>query len=156
MRLVAVLGYSDRRAKGLHEVCADRLRHAERLVAPDDAVLLSGWSRRRGSSSEAELMRRAWNGREVRLIEDTAARTTAGNAASVAEAARRLDVTEVMVVTSRWHAFRARALVRAELPRVPVHTSSSAGRSPISLLARELACIAVLPYHLIRIRTKDA
>ena len=155
MRLVAVLGYSDRGSNGLHEVCANRLRHAEQLVAKDDAVLLSGWSRRRGSSSEAELMRRAWNGGEVRLIEDTTARTTAGNAASVAEAARRLDATEVTVVTSRWHTFRARALVRAALPRVPVRTSAPAGRSPIALLARELACIAVLPYHLIRIRVKD-
>jgi uncharacterized SAM-binding protein YcdF (DUF218 family) len=97
-------------------------------------------------------MRRAWNGGDVRFIEDTTARTTAGNAASVAEAARRLDATEVTVVTSRWHTFRARVLVRAALPRVPVCTSSPDGRSPISLLARELACIAALPYHLIRIR----
>jgi uncharacterized SAM-binding protein YcdF (DUF218 family) len=100
-------------------------------------------------------MRRAWNGGHVRLIEDATARTTTGNAASVAETARRLAATEVTVVTSRWHAFRARALVRAALPQTPVRTSSPAGKSPISLLARELGCLAVLPFHLLRIRAQS-
>jgi hypothetical protein len=152
MRLIAVLGYSDRRTCGLHDLCAARLQHAEQLVAEDDAVLLSGWSRRRGSSSEAELMRRAWNGGRVRFIEDATARSTRGNAASVAEAARRLGATEVTVITSRWHAYRARALVRAALPETSAQTSSPPGRPPASLLARELACLAVLPYHLIQLR----
>jgi uncharacterized SAM-binding protein YcdF (DUF218 family) len=152
VRLVAVLGYSPRRADGLHRLCADRLRHAERLVAERDAVLLSGWGRR-GSRAEADLMRAAWSGGDVRLIADGTARSTAGNAVSVAEAARRLDASEVTVVTSRWHAFRARMLVRAALPGVSVRTSSPAGRPPLSLLARELACVAVLPYHLVRLRT---
>jgi hypothetical protein len=155
VHLVAVLGYSNRRALGLHEVCAARLRHAEQLVDRDDAVLLSGWSRRRGSTSEAELMRRAWNGGDVRLIEDATARTTRGNAASVAKAARRLAATEVTVVTSRWHAFRARMLVRAALPQTPVRTSSPADRPPISLLAREVGCLAVLPFHLIGMRARS-
>jgi len=100
-------------------------------------------------------MRRAWNGGDVRLIEDATARTTTGNAASVAEAARRLEATEVTVVTSRWHAFRARTLVRAALPQTPVRTSSPAGRPAISPLARELGCLAVLPFHLIRIRARS-
>jgi uncharacterized SAM-binding protein YcdF (DUF218 family) len=156
VRLVAVLGYSPRRAAGLHRLCADRVRHAERLVADRDAVLLSGWGRR-GSRAEAELMRAAWNGDAVRLIADDTARSTAGNALSVADAARRLDATEVTVVTSRWHAFRARMLVRAALPGVAVHTSSPSGRPPLSLLARELACVAALPYHLVHVRTnRDA
>jgi uncharacterized SAM-binding protein YcdF (DUF218 family) len=101
-------------------------------------------------------MRRAWNGGDVRFIEDATARTTAGNAASVAQAARRLAATEVTVVTSRWHTFRAGALVRAAVPQIPVRTSSPAGRPPISLLVRELGCLAVLPYHLIRIRAGAA
>ena len=152
MHLVAVLGYSDRRMNGLHSLCAERLRHAERLAADGDVVLLSGWSRRPGNTSEAELMRRAWNGGAARLIYDSTARHTAENALRVAEAARRLEATEVTVVTSRWHAFRARALVRAALPGTPVGASSPAGRPPPSLLAREICCIAVLPYNLIRIR----
>ena len=155
MRLVAVLGYSDRRANGLHQHCAKRLRHAELIVSEDDAVLLSGWSRRRGNTSEAELMRRAWRGSDVRLLEDTTARNTAGNAASVAEAARRFGATEVTVVTSRWHAFRTRRLVSAALPQTPVRTSSPADRPPVSLLAREAACLVLLPYHLVRMRRRS-
>ena len=152
MHLVAVLGYSGRRATGLHRLCADRLRHAEHLAAEADVVLLSGWSRHPGNTSEAQLMRRAWNAGEIRLIEDSTARHTTENALSVAETARRLGATEVTVVTSRWHAYRARTLVRAALPHTPVRTSSPAGRPPLSLLAREAGCIAVLPYHLVRIR----
>jgi hypothetical protein len=155
MHLIAVLGYSDRRANGLHDVCAARLRHAERLVGPGDVVLLSGWSRRREKTSEAELMRGAWTGGGVRLIEDTTARTTRGNAASVAATARRLAATEVTVVTSRWHAARARILVRAALPETPVRASSPASRPPIALLVRELGCLALLPYQLIRVRANS-
>jgi uncharacterized SAM-binding protein YcdF (DUF218 family) len=152
MHLVAVLGYSARRAEGLHELCAARLRHAEQLVARDDVVFLSGWSRHRGRSSEAELMRRAWRVGEIRIIGDSAARATTGNAASVADTARRLGATEVTVVTSRWHALRAGVLVRAALPRTLVRTSSPPGRPPITLLVRELACLAALPYQLVRLR----
>ena len=152
MRLVAVLGYSNRRTPGLHGLCAARLRHAEHLVTGDDAVLLSGWSRRRGDSSEAELMRSAWNGRPAGLIEDVTARSTAGNAASVAEAARRLGATEVTVVTSAWHALRARTLVRAALPDMPVWTSSPKGRPSVTVRVRELVCLAALPLQLLRVR----
>jgi uncharacterized SAM-binding protein YcdF (DUF218 family) len=152
VRLVAVLGYSNRRTRGLHELCARRLQHAEGLAADGDAVLLSGWSRRRGNSSEAELMRRAWNGGKTQLIEDATARSTRENAVSVAAAARRLGATDVTVVTSRWHAFRARTLVRAALPDATVRASSPDGRPPPAVLARELGCLAALPYHLIRVR----
>jgi DUF218 domain len=142
MRLVAVLGYSRRRSDGMHDVCTERLRHAESLDA--DAVLLSG---------EAELMQRAWNGTGVQLVTDGAARNTRQNAAGIAEMARRLGASEVVVVTSRWHAFRARTLVRAALPEVPVSSSSPPGRPPLALLAREAACLAMLPYQLLRLRT---
>jgi hypothetical protein len=142
MRLVAVLGYSRRRSDGMHDVCTERLRHAESLDA--DAVLLSG---------EAELMQRAWNGTGVQLVTDGAARNTRQNAAGIAETARRLGASEVVVVTSRWHAFRARTLVRAALPEVPVSSSSPPGRPPLALLAREAACLAMLPYQLLRLRT---
>jgi hypothetical protein len=144
VRLVAVLGYSRRGSDGLHAVCAARLRHAERLTA--DAVLLSG----------RELGRVSWNGSDLPCVSDTAARNTRQNAEGVAEAARRLGASEVVVVTSRWHAPRARTLVRAALrdPRVPVRSSSPPGRLPLPLLAREIACLAVLPYHLLRLRAR--
>ena len=107
VRLVAVLGYSARRSDGLHAVCVARLRHAEQLARGDDTVLLAGWARRRNGAGEAELMRSAWNGAGVRLIAETTARNTRENAARVAETARRLGASEIVVVTSRWHAFRA-------------------------------------------------
>jgi uncharacterized SAM-binding protein YcdF (DUF218 family) len=156
MRLVAVLGYSGRRSDRLHVVCSERLRHAEQLAADTDAVLLSGWARRRAGAGEAELMRVAWKGPDVPLVSDTTARNTRENAAEVAVTARRLAADEVVVVTSRWHAFRARTLVRAAVQEssISVRTSSPPGRPPVALLARELACLASIPYHLIRLRTR--
>jgi uncharacterized SAM-binding protein YcdF (DUF218 family) len=73
----------------------------------------------------------------------------------VAETARRLGADEVVVVTSRWHAPRARTLVRAALrePGVTVQSSSPPGSKPVTLLARELVCLVALPYHLLRLRT---
>jgi hypothetical protein len=146
VRFVAVLGYSRRLPDGIHDICADRVHHAEALEA--DAVLLSG---------EAELMRSAWNGSEVPLLFDAKARNTRQNAAGIAEAARKLGADEVVVVTSRWHAFRARTLVRAALrdPQVAVRSSSPPGRPPLALLARELACLAALPFQLVAVASSS-
>lgn len=154
MRLVAVLGYSGRRSDGLHAVCAERLSYAEGLAGDADAVLLSGWARRQDAAGEVELMRKAWNGGEVPLLSDATARNTRENALGVAATARRLAASEVVVVTSRWHAFRARTLVRAALrePSVSVWSSSPPGRAPVALLARELVCLVALPVELIRLR----
>ena len=148
MRLVAVLGYSSRRGEGLHPICRARVKHAEQAVREGDTVLLSGWGRgRRGDPVEGELMRDAWRGAGVRLEVDPTAHNTRENALAVAAAARRLGADEVLLVTSRWHASRAAALVRAALPDVPVTTSSPAEPGGPWLLARELACRAVLPVH---------
>ena len=112
-RLVAVLGYSTRRDDGLHPICAARLVAAEGPAEGADLVLLSGWSRRRHRPSEAELMRQAWRGPAVRLVADGDARTTVGNARSVAAAARRACHEEVTITTSSAPMCRARLLVRA-------------------------------------------
>ncbi len=154
MRLVAVLGYSGRWTDGLHAICAERLRHAEGVAT--DAVLLSGWARRQDAAGEVELMRKAWSGGDVPLLTDTKARNTRENALGVAETARRLAADEVVVVTSGWHAFRARTLVRAALrkPSVSVRSSSPSGRPPLTLLARELVCLVALPVDLIRLRAQ--
>jgi hypothetical protein len=143
MRLVAVLGYSARRGDGLHDVCAARVRHAQALVREGDAVLLTG---------EAELMRGAWH--EGRVSLDPDARNTRENARAIAAAARDVGATEVVVVTSAWHAYRARTLVRAALgdPRVTVTSASPPGWHPVTLLAREAACLAVLPLYVIPAR----
>jgi uncharacterized SAM-binding protein YcdF (DUF218 family) len=153
-RLVAVLGYSGRRHHGLHDLCAERLRHAEELADSGDTVLLSGWGRHTNGAGEAELMREAWEGADVELVSDATARNTRENALGVAEAARRLGADQVIVVTSGWHAPRARRLVRAALPGVPVETASPPGRRSPSLVARELVCFAGLPYHLLRLRIR--
>ena len=114
-RLVAVLGYSDRGARGLHAVCATRLARAEREVSPHDVVLFSGWARRRGASSEADLMAQSWKTPVKARFVDRSARTTLGNAIVVGRATRRLDANEVVIVTSSWHARRAGVLVRASI-----------------------------------------
>src|SRR4051794_17313455 len=136
MRLVAVLGYSGRRGDRIHAVCLARVRHAEGIEG--DAVLLSG---------EAELMRGDWRGGDVLLDPD--ARNTRENARAVAAAARRLGADEGGVVTPARHAHPARPPAGAALrdPRGTVTSSSPAGRRPVRLLARELACIVVLPLH---------
>jgi uncharacterized SAM-binding protein YcdF (DUF218 family) len=153
-RLVAVFGFSARGVDGLHPLCLLRLRHAEELADGAEAVVLSGWSRRGTGFGEAELMRDAWQGPDVRLVCDTTARNTMQNAAGVAALARELGVDEVIIVTSQWHAPRARALVRAALGDADVSVSASSPRGPVHprLLARELACLAALPYQRRRAR----
>jgi len=154
MRLVAVLGYSPRRYEGLHAICAQRLRYAEGIAADEDTVLLSGWARHQDAAGEVELMREAWDGPDVTLLDDTKAHNTKENARGVAEAARSIGASEVVVVTSSWHAFRARTLVKAALRRsdVPVRSEAPAGRPTVTLLARELACLAALPVQLMQLR----
>ena len=152
-KLVAVLGYSGRRGEGIHPVCAARLAAAEAAAEGVDAVLLSGWSRRRGRASEASLMQAAWRGPDVPLLDDGDARTTLGNARAVAAAARAIGATEVVVVTSSWHRLRARLLVRAALgPNVKLELVSPNGRTPPHLLGRELLCLLALPVQLRALR----
>ena len=115
-RLVAVLGYSDgAAATELHPVCAARVALAAEEAQRDDVVLFSGWARGRRASSEAELMAASWSGETRRHVVDRSARTTLGNAIAVGRAARRIEATDVVLVTSSWHARRATVLVRAAL-----------------------------------------
>jgi len=155
-RLVVVLGYSSRRGDGLHPICSARLAHAARLVDEADAVLLSGWSRRRGAAAEADLMRSAWNGRGAALLCDADARVTAENAANAADHARELAVGRVLVVTSWWHRLRTRVLFRALLPGIRVDVA--AARTPWSprLLLRELAVFPLVPLQVARARRRAA
>jgi uncharacterized SAM-binding protein YcdF (DUF218 family) len=147
-RLVAVLGYSDR-ASGhrVHEICAARLRRAEREAGADDVVLLSGWARRRRSRSEADLMARSWRGPGCRVLVDRSARTTLGNARATSAAARALGVEEVVLVTSGWHARRAHALVRSALrgSETTITLATTDERGTAAARLRELACWALVP-----------
>jgi uncharacterized SAM-binding protein YcdF (DUF218 family) len=145
-RVVAVVGYSRRRHPELHPLCAGRLRRAEELAVDARAVILSG-------CPEAELMEEAWQGPELPLICDTAARTTAGNAVHVAAWVRELGADELVVVTSDWHALRVRLLMRAALRRsgVTLTVERASGPRPKLLLARELACLALLPVQIVAV-----
>lgn len=106
-----MLGYAST-GERLHEVCAARLLRAEQESGARDAVLLSGLSRgRQQATSEAELMARSWNGQHRWMFLDRSARSTYGNVVGVAELARRLNVSEVLLVTSGWHTRRVTALL---------------------------------------------
>jgi uncharacterized SAM-binding protein YcdF (DUF218 family) len=152
MKLVVVLGYSDGSADGLHPVCAARLERAAAEAADADAVVLTGYGRRPGAVSEAELMREAWRGPATRLICEPTARITAENAAQVAALVRELGAGEVVIVTSWWHRLRAgvlfAALLRGTGARLRV---VSAGQQwSLRLLLREIVAFALLPFQLRR------
>jgi uncharacterized SAM-binding protein YcdF (DUF218 family) len=147
-RLVVVLGYSGR-SRGLHEVCAARLRRAEEEARPEDVVLLSGWSRRRRRASEAELMALAWTGRSERVLVDRSARTTLSNAVGAARVAAEQGACEVVLVTSGWHAPRSNALLAAALrgSGVEVVLAPTSERGSTGARFREAACWALVPFQ---------
>ena len=149
-RVVVVLGYSDGRAGELHPVCRARLEHAARIARPDDVVVLSGWARRPHTSSEAALMRASWRGAAADVVLDENARTTAENAANAVADVLGVGAREVVVVTSAWHARRARAafrwLLRGTGVRIAVDPPPARSRSRDRL--RELALWPLLPAQL--------
>ncbi len=151
-RLLVVLGYSAGRGDGLHPICAARLEHAAGLVEDGDAVLLSGWSRRRDRPAEAELMQQAWSGPADVLISDPDARITAENAANAAAHARDLGVEEVVVVTSSWHRARTGVLFRSLLPDVPVTVVGAPTPGSPKNYAREVVVFPLVPLQLRRAR----
>ena len=148
-RLVAVLGYSDGSGDELHPVCAARLERGAEEARSGDAVLLTGWARRRRRASEAELMARAWAGPRARVFLDRDARSTYGNAVAAAKAARALSSREVVLVTSGWHGRRASTLLRAALQGTPTQivlaTTDERGTRRARL--RELVCWTLVPFQ---------
>src|SRR4029079_14518048 len=81
--------------------------------------------------SEAELMRAAWRGNARELVVDPDARTTVENMANALNDVLRVGAPEVVVVTSSWHAPRAKVALRWLLLHtgVRVRSASPAGRS---------------------------
>lgn len=145
-RIVAVLGYSDG-SHGLHPVCSARLARAAEVSRPDDVVILSGWARRPHRESEAELMGRAWSGDARYVLLDPGAGSTLGNVAGAAKLARALGARELVLVTSSWHARRARLLARAAAhgAGVRVAVAPARERGPVRARLRELACWTLVP-----------
>ena len=146
-RVVVVLGYSDGGRGELHPVGAARLARAAEIATEDDVVVLSGWARVRGTSSEAELMAAAWQGVARELVVDPDARTTVGNATNALNDIRRVGAREVVVVTSRWHAPRAKAAFRLLLRGSGVRVKASYPLEERNLRAvlRELPLWVLLP-----------
>lgn len=151
-RVVAVCGYSDGRETGLHPICERRLRLAEREAGPDDVVLLTGWARHADATAEAELMAQSWAGSSRELHVDSSARSTFGNVAAAAKLAEAVGATEVVLITSGWHARRAGALLRAVLKgsgrSVVVATTDE--RASRAARLRELVCWLGVPFAALR------
>jgi len=148
-RVVVVLGYSDGRGAEIHPICAARLVRAAEVATSDDVVVLSGWARTAEARSEAELMREAWHGVAREVIVDPDARTTVENMANAVNDILRVGAREVVVVTSSWHAPRAKAALRWLLLHtgIRVRSASPSGRSRRGSL-RELALWPLLPFQL--------
>jgi uncharacterized SAM-binding protein YcdF (DUF218 family) len=153
-RVIVVLGYSDGGRDAIHPVCAARVSRADAISTEHDVVVLSGWARVPGTRSEAELMAVSWRGAAREVVVDPDARTTVGNAFNALNDIERIGATEVVIVTSRWHAPRARAAFRLLLLRR--HTRVTAVFPPEQLdlraVLRELPLWLLLPAQLLRAR----
>jgi uncharacterized SAM-binding protein YcdF (DUF218 family) len=148
-RVVVVLGYSNGRSGELHPVCAARLERAGEVTTAADVVVLSGWARAQDTHSEAELMRAAWRGQAREVVVDPDARTTVDNMANAVNDILRVGAREVLVVTSTWHAPRAKVALRWLLRSTGVRVRAVAppGRSARAAL-RELPLWLLLPFQL--------
>ena len=157
-RVVVVLGYSDGGRGELHPVGAARLARAAEVATEADVVVLSGWARVRGTRSEAELMAAAWRGRARELVVDPDAQTTVGNATNALDDIRRVQAREVIVVTSRWHAPRAKGAFRWLLRGSGVRVSSISPHEAWHPRAsvRELGLWVLLPGQLVAARERSA
>ena len=155
-RLIAVCGYSDRTGEELHEICARRLRRAEREARADDVVLLTGWARGRSAASEAELMARSWAAPCRRVFVDSASRSTLANVAAAASVAREVGARKVVLVTSGWHAGRAAALLRVALrgSGSTVERATTDERPSLRARFRELVCWALVPLAAVAARAQ--
>jgi uncharacterized SAM-binding protein YcdF (DUF218 family) len=155
-RLIAVCGYSDGAGEELHEICARRLRRAEREARADDVVLLTGWARGRSAASEAELMARSWAAPCRRVVVDSSARSTFANVAAAASVAREVGAGRVVLVTSGWHAGRAAALLRGALrgSGSTVELATTDERPSLRARFRELVCWALVPLAAVAARAQ--
>jgi uncharacterized SAM-binding protein YcdF (DUF218 family) len=149
-RLIVVLGYSNGQdGNALHPICRARLETAASLATADDVVVLSGWARRAEARPEAELMAAAWTGVSRELVVDPNARTTVENLANALNDVLRVGAHEVVIVTSAWHAARAKAAMRWLLMHTGVKVSAATpdDGSLVATLA-ELRLWPLLPFQL--------
>jgi len=145
--VIVVLGYSDGGTGTIHSICAARVARAAEIATPDDVVVLSGWARVPHTPSEAHLMEAAWDGAAREVVLDPDAQTTVGNAVNALNDIRRVGAREVVVVTSRWHATRAKAAFRLLLRGSDVRVRAAHPVEPFALrpALRELPLWLLLP-----------
>jgi len=95
----------------------------------------------------------AWAGAAREVVVDEDARSTVENVATGVRVALQSGASELVVVTSRWHAPRAGAAARWLLrgSGVRVVRASPAGQGPLRLRLREAALWLLLPMQLARI-----
>jgi DUF218 domain len=147
-RLVLVLGYSPRRQRGLHPICAARVRHAATVVGDYDVVVLSG------TDDEVAFMEEAWEPRGTRVLERDGAERTSESAVAARRLAESVGADEILLVTSWWHRPRAELMLRRTLRGSGIRVTASGAPSPWSPfhLAREAACMPLVPVHLAQAR----
>ena len=89
-------------------------------------------------------MRAAWSGAAREVVVDPDARTTVDNMANALNDVLRVGAKEVLVVTSSWHAPRAKAALRWLLRSTGIHVRavSPPGRSWRALAPRAAAVAA--------------
>lgn len=89
-------------------------------------------------------MSRGWNGSAAEVLLDDASRTTYANVLATAAVARELAASEIVLVTSGWHARRAsRLLEAAHGGKVLLATTDDRGTTAARI--RELACWLLVP-----------
>ena len=94
-------------------------------------------------------MRAAWRGHACEVVVDPDARTTVENLANALNDIVRVGAQEALIVTSSWHAPRAKAALRWLLRSTGVRVRAIAppGRSVRAAL-RELPLWLLLPFQL--------
>ena len=149
-RLIVVLGYSNgRRSSSLHATCQARLEAAAAIATDHDVVVLSGWARHADGRPEAELMAAAWTGAARELVVDPNARTTVENLANALNDVLRVGAREVVIVTSAWHAARAKAAMRWLLLHTGIKVSTvTPADGSLAASLRELYRWPLLPLQL--------
>ena len=149
-RLIVVLGYSNRQdGTSLHPTCRARLEAAAAIATTSDVVVLSGWARRADARPEAELMAAAWTGESRELVIDPNARTTVENLANALNDVLRVGAHEVVIVTSAWHAARAKAAMRWLLLHTGIKVSAATpDDGSLGATLSELKLWPLLPFQL--------
>jgi uncharacterized SAM-binding protein YcdF (DUF218 family) len=131
--------------------CRLLVAQAEKLAGTlsPAAVVFSGWSPN-GGPSEAEQMKRAWEGPAVELVVEPTARTTAENASRTLPLLLERGVERAAVVCAAPHLLRSRLFFGRLYRSRGIATQFHILRTPppLASVAWELAALPLLPLQL--------